>query len=350
MRTWQDRAIHFPMQSLTDESTMKGAASPWRLSIAPMMDWTDRHCRFFHRLLSPNALLYTEMVVAQAAIFGDRARLLGFDGAEHPVALQLGGSDPNLLAQAATIGLNFGYDEINLNCGCPSDRVQSGRFGACLMLEPERVAECVTAMREAVEDRVPVTVKCRLGVDEHEDEAFFRRFIDTVAAAGCKVFIVHARKAWLSGLSPAQNREIPPLDYGRVLRLKADRPELTVVLNGGLTQIGEMQSALASLDGVMIGRAAYHDPYQLAVWQQALFPSVREDIPSREDILDGMRPYIAAHLAKGGQLRHITRHILGLYQGMPGARSFRRTLSEAPPSAPLSTLDRALESMRARAA
>jgi len=290
------------------------------------------------------------MVVAQAAIFGDRGRLLGFDPAEHPLALQLGGSDPALLAQAARIGLEFGYDEINLNCGCPSDRVQSGRFGACLMLEPERVADCVAAMRAAVEDAVPVTVKCRLGVDEQEDEAFFRRFIDTVASAGCSVFIVHARKAWLSGLSPAQNREVPPLDYARVLRLKADRPELTVVLNGGLTQTADMQFALGTLDGVMIGRAAYQDPYQLALWQQALFPDSRVTVPSREDILDGMRPYIAAHLAKGGQLRHITRHMLGLYQSLPGARSFRRTLSEAPPAALLSTLDRALDGMQRRAA
>ncbi len=306
-----------------------------------MMDWTDRHCRYFHRLLAPDARLYTEMVVAQAVIHGDRSRLLGFDVAEHPVALQLGGSDPGLLAQAARIGHGFGYDEINLNCGCPSDRVQSGRFGACLMLEPERVAECVSAMRAAVEGAIPVTVKCRLGVDEHEDEAFFRRFIDTVAAAGCTVFVVHARKAWLSGLSPAQNREIPPLDYGRVLRLKADRPELTVVLNGGLEDTPAIATALGTLDGVMIGRAAYHLPYSLALWQQAFFDREGE-LPTREAIIERMRPYLAAHLANGGQLRHVARHMLGLFQGLPGARSYRRTLSEAPPGAGLETLERAV--------
>jgi tRNA-dihydrouridine synthase A len=313
-----------------------------------MMDWTDRHCRYFHRLLAPQARLYTEMVVAQAVIHGDRGRLLGFAAAEHPLALQLGGSDPALLGEAARIGADLGYDEINLNCGCPSDRVQSGRFGACLMLEPERVAECVAAMRAAVGAAIPVTVKCRLGVDEFEDEAFFRRFIDAVAAAGCEVFVVHARKAWLRGLSPAQNREIPPLDYGRVLRLKADRPELTVVLNGGLEDDAAIASALSALDGVMIGRAAYHQPYLLAHWQAAFLGGGEQ--PTRAEILDSMRPYIAAHLAHGGQLRHITRHVLGLYQGLPGARSFRRTLSEAPPGAGLDTLDQALGAMLGRAA
>ena len=332
------------------EGTGKTALqSPWRLCVAPMMDWTDRHCRYFHRLLSADARLYTEMVVAQAVIHGDRARLLGFDAAEHPLALQLGGSDPALLAQAAGIGLEHGYDEINLNCGCPSDRVQSGRFGACLMLEPERVADCVSAMRAAVGDAIPVTVKCRLGVDEHADEAFFRRFIDTVAAAGCTVFIVHARKAWLSGLSPAQNREIPPLDYGRVLRLKADRPELTVVLNGGLESTPAIAGALDSLDGVMIGRAAYHLPYSLALWQQAFFGS-DDELPTREAIAVRMHPYIAEHLASGGQLRHVTRHMLGLFQGLPGARSFRRTLSEAPPGAGLQTLARAVGALSRMAA
>ncbi len=316
--------------------------SPWRLCVAPMMDWTDRHCRYFHRLLAPDARLYSEMVVAQAAIHGDRRRLLGFDAAEHPVALQLGGADPALLAQAARIGVEFGYDEINLNCGCPSDRVQSGRFGACLMLEPALVGDCVAAMRAVVPDGVPVTVKCRLGVDEHEDEAFFRHFVDTVAEAGCTVFIVHARKAWLNGLSPKENREIPPLDYERVSRLKADRPELTIVLNGGLRERSDIQNAVTLVDGVMLGRAAYHEPYLLALWQQDLFGHPQL-MPGRAEIIERMRPYIAAHLESGGELRHVGRHLLGLYQGEPGARGFRRTLSEARPGAGLQVLDRAIE-------
>lgn len=314
-----------------------------------MMEWTDRHCRHFHRLLAPDARLYTEMVVAQAAIHGDRARLLGFDPSEHPLALQLGGSDPALLAKAARIGADFGYDEINLNCGCPSDRVQSGRFGACLMLEPALVADCVAAMRAALPGSLPVTVKCRLGVDEVDDEESFRRFIDTVAAAGCTVFVVHARKAWLSGLSPKENREIPPLDYARVRRLKADRPELTVVLNGGLRELADIRSALESLDGVMLGRAAYHDPWLLALRQQALFGRPA-GMPERAEVLARMRPYIAAHLAAGGELRHIARHLLGLYQGEPGARAFRRTLSEARPGATLAVLDRALDCVQRCAA
>ena len=325
------------------------AVSPWRLCVAPMMEWTDRHCRYFHRLLAPDARLYTEMVVAQAAIHGDRPRLLGFDVAEHPVALQLGGSDPGLLAQAARIGVEFGYDEINLNCGCPSDRVQSGRFGACLMLEPALVGDCVAAMRAAVPAGVPVTVKCRLGVDDHDEEVFFRRFIDTVAQAGCTVFIVHARKAWLSGLSPRENREIPPLDYARVQRLKADRPELTVVLNGGLREHQEIETAVATLDGVMLGRAAYHEPYLLAFWQRLLFGGP-DPLPSRAEVLARMRGYIEAHLAAGGELRHIGRHLLGLYQGAPGARAFRRTLSEARPGATLAVLDAAIDCVERRAA
>ena len=328
---------------------MTAALSPWRLCVAPMMEWTDRHCRYFHRLLAPDARLYTEMVVAQAAIHGDRSRLLGFDASEHPLALQLGGSDPALLAQAARIGVEFGYDEINLNCGCPSDRVQSGRFGACLMLEPALVAEGVAAMRAVVPSHVPVTVKCRLGVDEHDDEAFFRRFVDTVAAAGCTVFIVHARKAWLNGLSPRENREIPPLDYDRVRRLKADRPELTVVLNGGLRESADIEGALLSLDGVMIGRAAYHEPYLLSGWQQALFARPNS-APSRAQILDRMRPYIAAHLAAGGEVRHIARHLLGLYQGAPGARAYRRTLSEARPGTGIDVLDQAMACVERQAA
>ena len=232
-----------------------------RLSVAPMMDWTDRHCRVFHRVLAPGARLYTEMVHAQAVRHGDRERLLGFDPVEHPVALQLGGSDPVALADAARIGEAFGYDEINLNVGCPSDRVQAGRFGACLMKEPALVADAVAAMASAVS--VPVTVKCRLGVDELEDYEVFRSFVDTVAAAGCQLFVVHARKAWLSGLSPKENREIPPLRHDWVHRLKQERPELRIVLNGGLVDLQSTLAHLAAVDGVMLGRAAYHEPYRL---------------------------------------------------------------------------------------
>lgn len=309
-----------------------------------MMDWTDRHCRVFHRLLAPDARLYTEMVVAQAALHGDRERLLGYSPQEHPLALQLGGSDPGDLARAARIGVEFGYDEINLNCGCPSDRVQSGRFGACLMREPLLVADCVAAMRAAVPASVPVTVKCRLGVDDDDDDAFFHRFVDTVAQAGCQVFLVHARKAWLKGLSPKENREIPPLQYARVLDLKARRPQLTVVLNGGLSDTGDLRRMLVTLDGVMVGRAAYHEPWRLALWQQGLFTPERP-LPTRAGILAALRPYIASQLAKGQAMRHITRHVLGLYQGQAGARGFRRILSSATPTSGLDLLDRAVHAV-----
>ncbi len=294
-----------------------------RLCVAPMMDWTDRHCRVLHRQLAPSALLYTEMVHAQAVLRGDRVRLLGFDRSEHPVALQLGGSEPELLAAAARVGADFGYDEVNLNVGCPSDRVQAGRFGACLMREPALVADCVAAMRAAV--AIPVTVKCRIGVDEQDDDADFEHFVRTVAAAGCRVFVVHARKAWLSGLSPKENREIPPLNYGRVERLKREHPELTIVLNGGLASVAAVQSALSWADGVMLGRAAYHDPYVLARLQQALYGTPP---PSRDDLVRAQRDYVLDHLARGEAMRHVVRHWVGLYQGEPGARSFRRVLSE----------------------
>ena len=241
-----------------------------RLCVAPMMDWTDRHCRVFHRILAPHARLYTEMVHAQAVIHGDRDRLLGFDAVEHPVALQLGGSDPAHLAQATRIAVEWGYDEVNLNVGCPSDRVQAGRFGACLMREPALVADCVAAMRAAAGD-VPVTVKCRLGVDEMEDYDVFVAFVDTVAATGCDTFVVHARKAWLQGLSPKENREIPPLRYDWVDRLKAERPALRLVLNGGLSEVDVAVAAARRLDGAMIGRAAYHEPYRLHLMDRALF-------------------------------------------------------------------------------
>ncbi len=296
-----------------------------RLSVAPMMDWTDRHCRTFHRILAPHALLYTEMLTAAAVVHGDRARLLRSDPFEHPVVLQLGGSEPALLATAARHGVDAGFDEINLNCGCPSDRVQAGRFGACLMREPAVVAECVAAMRAAVPASVPITVKCRIGVDDMDDEAGLCAFVDTVAAAGCTTFVVHARKAWLKGLSPKQNREVPPLDYVRVARLKASRPDLRIVLNGGIETPDDAIAHLQNFDGVMLGRTAYHDPYVLAVLDARLFGGAPI---SRHDALDAMRSHVEAHLAEGGHLAQITRHLLGLFQGLPGARAWRRVLSE----------------------
>jgi tRNA-dihydrouridine synthase A len=290
------------------------------------MDWTDRHCRYFHRLLAPHALLYTEMVTAPAVIHGDRARLLGFDASEHPLALQLGGSEPEALAEAARIGAELGYDEINLNVGCPSDRVQSGRFGACLMREPALVRDCVVAMREAVANtHATVTVKCRIGVDEQDEYGGLAQFVDEVHASGCNVFIVHARKAWLKGLSPKENREVPPLNYERVYRLKREHPQLTVVINGGIASVVEVEEHLRHVDGVMLGRTAYHEPYRLAEIEHALHGT---PLPERDDVLVRLRPYVEAHLARGDRLQHIARHILGLYQGLPGARAFRRTLSE----------------------
>ncbi|MBB5015368.1 tRNA dihydrouridine(20/20a) synthase DusA [Rehaibacterium terrae] len=296
-----------------------------RLCVAPMMEWTDRHCRYFHRLLSPNARLYTEMVHAQAAIRGDRAKLLGFDPAERPLALQLGGSEPAALAEAAAIAEGLGYDEVNLNVGCPSDRVQAGRFGACLMKEPALVADCVAAMRARV--AIPVTVKCRLGVDEMEDYDVFRAFVDQVAAAGCGLFVVHARKAWLQGLSPKENREIPPLRYEWVYRLKRERPALRVLINGGIATVEDALAHLAHVDGVMLGRAAYHDPYLLHRLDRALFGDAADLVP-RAELLRGMEAYVRGHLAAGHALKHITRHLLGLFHGQPGGRAFRQVLSE----------------------
>lgn len=290
-----------------------------------MMEWTDRHCRTFHRLMTRHALLYTEMVTADAVLRGDRERLLGFGAQEHPVALQLGGSDAAKLGEAAAVGEALGYDEINLNVGCPSSRVQDGRFGACLMAEPELVAACVARMRTAV--RIPVTVKCRIGIDTQDSEADLARFIATVADAGVTTFIVHARKAWLSGLSPKENREIPPLDYSRVYRLKAARPELTIILNGGIESIDASVAHLHHVDGVMLGRAAYQTPYVLAEVDRVIF-GAETDIPSRSDVLRALLPYVRAHLASGGRLNSITRHTLGLYHGQPRARLFRRHLSE----------------------
>ena len=294
------------------------------------MDWTDRHCRFFHRLLSAHALLYTEMVTTGAILHGPRDRLLAFDPAEHPVALQLGGSEPDDLATAARIGADAGYDEINLNCGCPSERVQKGAFGACLMQEPALVADCVTAMRGAVD--IPVTVKCRLGVDDDDEEQRLFQFVEQVSAAGCKTFIVHARKAWLKGLSPKANRDIPPLNYPLVAKLKRERPDLTIILNGGLASVAASSEAVTDfgLDGAMLGRAAYQNPWDLAEADPIFFEAdQRFDDPHA--VIEALLPYIEGELSKGERLHAIARHILGLFQGRPGARAYRRHISENSP-------------------
>jgi tRNA-dihydrouridine synthase A len=301
------------------------------------MDWTDRHCRVFHRQLTKRALLYTEMITAPAILHGNRARLLGMSDVEHPVALQLGGSDPGALAEAAAVGEAFGYDEINLNVGCPSDRVQEGRFGACLMAEPELVAMCATRMQSVV--KVPVTIKCRIGIDDQDSEKDLQRFVDVVAAAGVRTFIVHARKALLQGLSPKQNREVPPLDYARVHRLKAARPELTIVINGGIMDLDAAAAHLQHVDGVMLGRAAYQTPYILADVDRRFFDAGAR-VATRGEAIEGILPHIERHLASGGRLNNIVRHVLGLYHGEPRARAFRRHLSENAPreGAGLSTL------------
>jgi len=294
-------------------------------SVAPMMDWTDRHDRFFLRLVTRHARLYTEMVTTGAVIHGDRDHLLGFDVGEHPVALQLGGNDPDELARAAAVAAAFGYDEINLNVGCPSDRVQSGRFGACLMAEPRLVAEGVAAMRQAVP--VPVTVKHRIGIDDRDSYAELTDFVGTVAEAGCRVFVVHARKALLSGLSPRENREVPPLRYDVVHRLKGDFPGLSVIVNGGLQDLDAAQAQLERVDGVMLGRAAYQNPYLLAGVDRRFFGDDRP-VRTRHQVVEALIPYVERHLAAGGRLQHVSRHIIGLFQGCPGARAWRRYLSE----------------------
>lgn len=300
-----------------------------RFCVAPMMDWTDRHCRYFHRRLSRHARLYTEMATTGAVLFGDKEKILGFDASEHPVALQLGGSEPDALAAAAKVGASFGYDEINLNCGCPSERVQSGAFGACLMREPALVGDCVKAMQDAVD--VPVTVKCRLGVDDDDEERRLFSFVETVAAAGCDVFIVHARKAWLKGLSPKENRETPPLNYPLVAKLKAERPDLTVVLNGGLADLDAAEAALdAGLDGAMLGRAAYQSPWLLAEVDARFFDAASSSSDPHEAMQE-MLPYVEQRLAEGDRLQAIARHMLGLFQGQPGARAYRRHISENAP-------------------
>jgi len=303
-------------------------AADYRFSIAPMLDWTDRHCRYFHRQLSQHARLYTEMITTSALIHGDRQRLLAFDESEHPLGLQLGGSDPAELARVARMSRSWGYDEINLNCGCPSDRVRHGSFGACLMAEPELVARCVTALRAAVD--CPVTVKHRLGIDRIEEYSFVRDFVGTVARGGCEVFFVHARNVWLKGLNPRENREVPPLRYEYARRLKQDFPALTIVLNGGLRCHAQIELERSGVDGVMIGRAAYEDPWLLAEVDARHFPErPARSAPTRELVAERMRAYALAQRAKGEPLRAIVRHMLGLFNGLPGARSWRRTLSDA---------------------
>lgn len=296
-----------------------------RFCVAPMLDWTDRHCRYFHRLLSQHAFLYTEMVTTGALLHGDHHRFLQFNPSEHPLALQLGGSNPRELAHCAKMAEDYGYDEVNLNIGCPSDRVQNGRFGACLMAEPELVADCIAAMCGAV--AIPVTVKSRIGIDEHDSYPELVHFIQTVADAGCKTFIIHARKAWLSGLSPKQNREVPPLRYDFVYQLKIDFPQLEFILNGGVTSLTQAEAVLQQVDGVMVGREAYQNPYLLAEVDRRLFSSA-SDAPNRARIVHALIPYIQQQLKAGVRLNSVTRHILGLFHGRPGAKGWRRYLSE----------------------
>ncbi|WP_047309868.1 tRNA dihydrouridine(20/20a) synthase DusA [Rhodopseudomonas palustris] len=321
---------------------------PHRFSVAPMMEWTDSHCRVFHRLLTRRGLLYTEMVTTGAVIHGDRQRLLGFDASEHPVALQLGGSNPNDLATAAKIGEDFGYDEININVGCPSDRVKEGRFGACLMAEPELVAEGVAAMKRAV--AVPVTVKCRIGIDDQDPEVALDALARAVVAAGADALIVHARKAWLNGLSPKENRDIPPLDYDRVYRLKQAMPQVPIIINGGIGSIAEAKRHLDHVDGVMLGRAAYQEPWRLLEVDPELFGEPAP-YPSMKEALEALIPYIERQLAQGLRLHAITRHVIGAYQGVPGARAFRRYLSEfgGKPDADASVLLKAMVAVTERA-
>jgi tRNA-dihydrouridine synthase A len=314
------------ISEVTDKTEKSLQTWSHRFCVAPMMEWTDRHCRFFHRLLTRRALLYTEMLTTGAVLHGDRARLLRFDPAEHPVALQLGGSEPKALAACARIGADAGFDEINLNAGCPSDRVQEGRFGACLMTEPDLVGDCLAAMKAAVS--VPVTVKCRIGVDDQDPEEALGRFAQTAERAGADVLIVHARKAWLKGLSPKENREVPPLDYERVYRLKAAHPRLPIVLNGGVASVEHARLHLSHIDGAMMGRAAYQEPWRLLAVDPALFG---EDAPftSPKEAAVALVPYIERALREGTRLRAITRHLHGLFRAVPGARAFRRHLAGA---------------------
>jgi tRNA-dihydrouridine synthase A len=330
---------------MADKSRDSRNISPWRFCVAPMMEWTDRHCRYFHRLLTRRALLYTEMLTTGAVLRGDRARLLGFDPFEQPVALQLGGSDPAALAESARIGADFGYSEINLNVGCPSDRVQEGRFGACLMAEPGLVAECVTAMKRAV--HVPVTVKCRIGIDDQEPQQALFAFAARMKSAGADALIVHARKAWLKGLSPRENREVPPLDYPLVHRLKAAHPDFEIVINGGIVGIDAARGQLAHVDGAMMGRAAYQEPWRLLAVDPRLY-NQPAPFASLKEAGRAMIPYIEGELGKGVRLHSITRHMLGMFRAVPGARAFRRHLATAAvkPGADARVLVEALDLVR----
>ena len=313
------------MSTTNDELSVTG--SPWRLSVAPMMDWTDRHCRHFHRLITRRTRLYTEMVTTGALLHGDVPRHLDFGADEHPVALQLGGSEPADLAACARLGERWGYDEINLNCGCPSERVQRGAFGACLMAEPALVADCVKAMRDAV--TIPVTVKHRIGLDKGEDDGLVRDFVGTLAEAGCEVFVVHARNAWLKGLSPKENREVPPLRYETVHRLKRDFPALTIVLNGGVKTNEEIAAQLAQVDGVMLGREAYHHPWLMADWDARFLGDPASRTTSRAEVEAAMADYMAERQRSHGEpWARIARHVMGLYNGTPGARRWRQVWSD----------------------
>jgi tRNA-dihydrouridine synthase A len=321
---------------------MRNSTNSPKIAVAPMMDWTDRHCRFFLRLLTPSARLYTEMVTAAALIHGDAERLLQFDVAEHPVALQLGGSEPKMMADAANLGAQAGYDEININVGCPSDRVQSGQFGACLMSSPDVVASCFKEMSST--SNVPVTVKTRIGIDDQTSYEFLREFVARLQAAGCNTFIVHARIAILQGLSPRDNRRVPPLDYDRVYALKREFPDLTIILNGGISSVDQVLSHLEHVDGVMIGRQAYHEPYFLTELETALFGHKDWQPPRRHEVIELMTPYIERQMSAGTELKNITRHLLGLFAGQPGARAWRRHLSEHArlPGAGIEVLQQAL--------
>ncbi len=316
----------------------------FRFSVAPMMDWTDRHCRAFHRALTKNALLYTEMVTSKAVIHGDRQRLIGFSDVEHPVALQLGGSEPGELAQCAKIAEDFGYDEVNLNCGCPSDRVQSGSFGACLMREPQLVADSMAAMIAA--SKLPATVKCRIGVDDQDPRDALFTLVEACAAAGVTTFIVHARKAWLKGLSPKENRDVPPLDYDLVYELNRAHPELTIAINGGITSLDEAEAHLAHVDGVMLGRTAYHEPAMLGQVDRRFLGGEGDVGPFAA--LEAYRPYMEQQLVAGTPLSHMTRHMLGLMHGLPGARAFRRilTVESIEVGAGMAVVDRAVAAVR----
>lgn len=315
-----------------------------RFTAAPMMDWSDSHCRSFWRLLSKHTVFYSEMITTGAIIHGDRKRFLDFNAAEHPLALQLGGSDPKALAECARIAEDWGYDEINLNCGCPSDRVQNGMIGACLMAEPALVAECISAMQQAA--RIPVTIKHRIGIDDMEDYAGLVDFVSQVAATGCKTFIVHARKAWLKGLSPKENREVPPLQYDKVVQLKKDYPELEIIINGGITTLEQSLKLLEQVDGVMLGREIYSNPYLLAEVDQKIYGATTP-VASRQQVMEGFMAYAEEQMSQGVRLNYMTRHILGLYQGMPGARRFRRVISEQAhlPNAGIDVLKRALDAL-----